>query len=44
MTVMVRYYELALMIATISEAAYTQMARATINQVLGTFFDLDALT
>lgn len=44
MTILVRYYELALMIASISEGAYTKMARASINQVLENFFDFDALT
>ena len=44
MTNLVRYYELALMIATISEPAFQLIARAAINQVLENFFDMDALT
>jgi len=40
----VRYYELAIMIASISESAFSAMSAAAINQVLQTFFDKDALT
>jgi len=40
----VRYYELALDIAAISELAFASMASAAINQVLQTFFEKDALT
>jgi hypothetical protein len=32
------------MIATISEHAFNSMAAGAINQVLGTFFEMDALT
>jgi len=41
---MVRYYELALQIATISEQAFNEIASAAINQVLQNFFEMDALT
>ena len=44
MTNMVRYYELALQVATISERAFNSMASAAINQVLQAFFEMDALT
>lgn len=40
----VRYYELALGIATISEQAFTLISSEAINQVLDNFFAMDALT
>ena len=43
-TVSVRYYELSLMVATISEQSFILMASGAINQVLHSFFEKDALT
>lgn len=40
----VRYYELALGIAAISEQAFTLISSGAINQVLENFFAMDALT
>ena len=41
---MIRYYDLALQIAKISEQAYTLLAKEAIKAVLRTFFECDALT
>lgn len=44
MTIMVRYYELALMISSVSKQAFDLMAQDAINHVLENFFGYDALT
>ena len=41
---MVRYFELSVMIGKISAEAFEHIAKQAINQVLESFFNLDALT
>ena len=41
---LVRYFELAVKIALISEESFEMIAKEAINQVLENFFNFDALT
>jgi hypothetical protein len=44
MTVVVRYWELSLMIASVNEYAFMNMAQDAMDQVTSSFFEYDALT